>query len=188
MQDRIGNRSETPNGGWQYRQPQSGVAFNARTLRSLIRQIRPHREAMGYDLSEGWEERLEGEMIQQNPNLRQPPSLSLDVLKRFVKTAASWFMGGGQFVEQAEADRRATICLSCPHNKSMGGGCGALCDMTAEAAAALSNHETSAGDRLKNCAVCSCYLKLKVWVPMEQINNEGIAEEEWPSFCWQREG
>lgn len=180
------NRNESPNGGWMYRQPESGAIFKGRTWRQLVRQVRPHREAMGYDAGAGWEDRLEAEVLQQYPNLRQPPELSLDVLKRFVKTAASWFMGGGQFVAQEEAERRAEICSACPLNKSMSGGCGALCDMTAEAAAALSNHSTSYDARLKNCAVCSCYNKLKVWVPMEQISNEGIPNEAWPSFCWQR--
>lgn len=185
-QARILNKSETPNEGWPYRQPESGELFRARTWRSLVRLIRPHREAMGYDTSEGWEERLEGEVLEQNPHLREPPTLSLDVLKRFVKTAASWFVGGGQFVDQAEANRRASVCVSCHHNRSASGGCGTLCEMTAEATQALSGHSTPHDDKLKNCAVCSCFNRLKIWIPMDQINNDGISNEDWPNFCWQR--
>lgn len=42
---------------------------------------------------------------------------------------------------------------------------------------------TVAGERgLGQCAVCSCVLKLKVWVPIKRIMPQ--PEDEFPVGCW----
>lgn len=90
-------------------------------------------------------------------------------------------------VSQDEAERRALICSTCPHNGGSSlnlctGGCHTA-KFVKEAAEALSTKHTSLDNRLNTCTRCECSLRLKIWIPKEGMEDASI---EWPSFCWMR--
>jgi hypothetical protein len=38
---------------------------------------------------------------------------------------------------------------------------------------------------LKVCSVCACKNSIKVFIPVENMNDKALAEH-WPSHCWMR--
>lgn len=96
---------------------------------------------------------------------------------------AEWLGKGGIPVDLPHAERRANTCAGCPKNQPLNRR------IENTAAEAIRKQEevrhqvelrTSHDARLHNCGVCSCYLKLKVWVPLANIPEE----PGFPSWCW----
>lgn len=89
-------------------------------------------------------------------------------------------------VSQEEAERRASICSVCPHNKpqelNFCSGCHTA-KFVRDAAEALSTRHTSFDNQLDTCELCSCSLKLKVFVPKEGMEDKNI---QWHPVCWMR--
>lgn len=108
------------------------------------------------------------------------------------KIRRDWLGEGGVPVPLAQAQTRAEICKTCPHNYR-----GAwLWNMATSIAIAhqmseldkLDRHVTGEAD-LCVCEVCGCQLKLKVHVPFHHIyrhtNDETFSK--YPDFCWQQQ-
>jgi hypothetical protein len=92
-----------------------------------------------------------------------------------VKTLDEWIDSGSPAVEPSLAETRAANCATCPEN--------AQGDWTAwftkPASEAIRrqlekvqnrNLTTSRDDALKVCSVCWCPLRLKIWLPIANIN------------------
>lgn len=173
---------------WRYVQPESGAVFTGLSYWGLVDVVRQHRQAMKYDLADGWEERFQDDLCHQNTQALcsgRPPDttkrrLKLADLRRFMNTLGVF---RGEFVPQAEAERRAAICSTCPLNKTVTGcwGCGGL---LAAATKFLAGRTTSRDKALDSCAVCGCVMRVKVHLPMEVMDNSGL---EYPEWCWQRQ-
>jgi len=95
-----------------------------------------------------------------------------------------WLGSGGEPVPFDLANNRASACLRCPKNKPntqrVENSAAEIIrrhDMIRNATQLRTNHDT----KLHNCEVCGCYLKLKVWVPLEHIPDES---EKFPDNCW----
>ena len=106
---------------------------------------------------------------------------------------AGWLGEGGIPVNETLAEDRAKICAACPHNHpvSWAGFAKAGVAQTVMAAERLAHHaqmRTAEHDRLGECEICGCYLKLKVWCPIEHIKTEMTAEDlqSHPAPCWIR--
>lgn len=89
------------------------------------------------------------------------------------------------YVDQDEADRRASICIKCPENVFPGNKTQVMQWTDTIAEHAVGDRKSIYHEELGNCAVCSCVLKAKVWMgpPIEVTKEE---EENLPSYCWQR--
>lgn len=173
---------------WRYVQPETGAVMHGFSYWAIKEAVVKHRSAMKLDLSEGWEERFQDELCRQNEQVpcdrreKQPitkKGLSVADLKRFMNTLLAQ---KGVFVSQEEAERRATICSTCPKNQSVPGcwGCSGIMKMVAQY---LGKKHTSRDRALESCAVCGCVLRAKVWLEMDTIDNTGL---EYPEHCWQR--
>lgn len=178
------NKKESPSGGFRYRQPESGEPFEGRTWRQLVKKVRPHREAMGYDTSAGWEDRLEAEVLEQNPQLEAPRTITLDDLARCANTLKNWYEAGKPLVTEAEAERRAAICVSCTQNRKVASCFGCVAAGTV-LAWAVGERKTSQDDKLRQCGVCLCNLSTKLLFPLEVTDNTGL---KYPDWCWAKEG
>ena len=84
---------------WRFVQPESGAVFNGFSYWQVKDTVEAHRRAMGYDLSEGWEERFQHDLCKQNEEVlctdrpakpRGQRRLTLQDLKRFMLTASKW--------------------------------------------------------------------------------------------------
>ena len=195
----IQNRTRVPPGLWRYTQHESGYTVEGFDLEHVIEQVRLHRLANGYDLSEGWLKRLEDEMCHEmgietshcgRPGSRTPgpdgSGMGWRDVSRFFKVVREWMMfKKAKFVAPEIAEERASICDMCPYNQDIGEctTCFGLLNWVKEFG--LAERKTSYDDKLKQCLVCKCYLKLKVHLP-DEVNRAGDPPNaEWPSFCWQ---
>lgn len=96
-----------------------------------------------------------------------------------------WIGSGQAPVSPPLAERRASTCAACEFN---------VPGHAAEAGIAerIRQHEsvrhkmslaTSQDDKLQGCAICKCYLKLKVWVPLNKVLRDTDAGK-MPDHCW----
>lgn len=90
-------------------------------------------------------------------------------------------------VDQSEAERRAAICVACPHNTGSSLSlCGSGCHtarFVKEAAESMSTKHTPLDGQLNTCALCECSLKMKIWVQREAMEDASI---QWHPSCWMR--
>jgi hypothetical protein len=112
-------------------------------------------------------------------------------VQSFVQFLLNWKLKGGGLVDQATANARASICVSCHNNKSSkevrkaccGGGAAANTALYAARKLIIQNKVTPSDKQLLVCAICSCDLRIKVWIP-----NSALVEPEdanaFPTFCW----
>lgn len=95
---------------------------------------------------------------------------------------AEWLGDGGIPVTPQDAERRASVCVSCKFNRPR------TTKIENSIAEAIRRHDglrnqvhlrTGKDTQLHNCEVCKCYLKLKVWVPLQHLNDDTM-----PDHCW----
>jgi hypothetical protein len=204
---KILDRSTPPPGGWKYVQPESGRIFKHYARDAFFAEIRDHRLSQGYPIEPDWQERIEDQLCREHPEWgrqicgrterygeRRP--ISLAAMQSFINVMATWITGilrGREvFVPQAEADRRARICLTCEFNMSIPGSCGACADRIARAITIIGSRKTEYDAALGACALCSCVLRVAVHVPLE-AQHAGLSKELKEDFrkvdyCWKREG
>lgn len=186
---RVLRPGESTNNEWRYIQPETTAVFYGLSYWAVRDAVRNHRAAMKLDLSSGWEERFQDELCRQNEevicdrmkkaNAVPASGITLDDLKRFMNTLISQ---RGELVDKEEAERRATICATCPKNTVVRGcwgcfGLGKLVQLF------LGKNGTSKDRALDACSVCKCVLRAKVWLKLETIDNSGL---EYPDHCWQK--
>lgn len=118
-----------------------------------------------------------------DPDAERKVSLWMLAKKFFTAVISAATTG---LVSQEEAELRASICAVCPHNKpqelNFCSGCHTA-KFVRDAAEALSTRHTSYDNRLDTCELCSCSLKLKVFVPKEGMEDKNI---QWHPDCWMR--
>jgi GT2 family glycosyltransferase/ADP-heptose:LPS heptosyltransferase len=120
-------------------------------------------------------------------NITHAAARFVDRVRRDIKALAiliEWLGSGGVPVTFELANERAKTCSQCPKN---GPVTKSIENTTAEA---IRRHEavrnatqlrTNYDTRIHNCGVCQCYLKLKVWVPLDHLKDDpGI----FPENCW----
>lgn len=97
-----------------------------------------------------------------------------------------WLGDGGECVPQDLAQTRTDICNKCPMNQPGN----MLVEGTARAIKEQMKLKNKLGMRtdgiksLQSCSACSCWLPLKIWVPIDRIRP---TEDERSSFdpnCW----
>lgn len=116
----------------------------------------------------------------------------LQQIKNFGGLYAQWIGAGLKPVHPDQSQKRANICLKCPHN-----------DMTLTIADVfkgkvadtvrrqieLKNHmqlRVEGEKRLGICDICECVLRLKVHVPLQFIdeNTDEETAKLFPEHCW----
>lgn len=137
--------TQTPNGGWQFRVPQTGFVLDRNskpssvsiTLDQAAELVQKHRlqnpqfnlpvafhavrtEVLNYN-----RQRLGLPASDAPPkSIPQQPSRAAAVVDHVNKTAAGirlvvdWLGSGLRPVAQAEADQRAAVCITCPQNQT----------------------------------------------------------------------
>jgi hypothetical protein len=98
---------------------------------------------------------------------------------------AEWIGEGSNPVPQPQAAARALVCASCPFNVPGH-------KFEAAIAETIRRHEgirsriqlrTPSDARLDTCDKCGCYLKLKVWMPLDKILRDKPPAD-LPDYCW----
>lgn len=114
----------------------------------------------------------------------------IEIAKKYkdgLDTIVEWLGAGGVCVDIPKAQARTSICLKCPHNVPGG----ILPESIASAIkrqVQLKNEiglKTEGMKDLRTCELCTCYLPLKIFVPLENLGvDEKEASEQFPEFCW----
>jgi hypothetical protein len=102
-------------------------------------------------------------------------------------TIGTWLAKGRKFVEQEQADSRASVCAGCPENVEPQGCTNCNLSTLHEAVRSLiGSRSTAYNDRLKACKVCLCDLRSKVWLPHEALwpHMTEAQKAALPPFCW----
>ncbi len=169
---------------WRYAQPETGAVFTGFAYSLMRDKVIQHRRAMDIPFDEV---AFMDELCRQNTAIPCsgrviPPGerhMTIADVRRFLSSLSSW---DGSFVDQEEAERRATICAGCPMNVVVHGckGCGGILKWVNEK---LGGNVTSKDRALESCAVCGCFNAVSVWLPLEAQNVEGL---EFPDHCWKQ--
>jgi len=191
------NNQTTPPGGFYYKQSESGFEFRHIVFGEIVKRVREHRAANGYDLSLGWADRVEDEMCASMPpgvchHVEETPpdgprSIKLADALNFLKSMAYWVTHGTGFVEQEEADRRARICVDGPFNQPSV-GCTPCTKFVERIAAVVGDRATPYDVGLKGCSVCGCENKSQVWFPLDALQKSMTPElnAKFGDWCWKK--
>lgn len=162
-----------------------------------MENIRAHRKANNLELPADMDARAEDQLCKQIPpewcehsekagwvNTRMSFGDVMDGMKAFAKL----MLGGFQFVDQAEADRRARICAGCFANTSAQ-GCGTCRKLASLITGPVAGKRTQYDSDLKVCAICRCVNAAKVWFPQAILDEITTPEQQalFPDFCWQKQ-
>lgn len=165
---------------------------------TFMSRVRAWHEANGIELDlEAFEDTLCRSLGIEDTHCGQPPKLrpktpgspTLGDLKAFLSLLRIRMNAAPEdrVVDQAEAERRASICRSCPMNRRVDGclGCGGVLKVVQELVGA---RDTTHDGALESCQVCHCFLRAKIWVGMSVLRQveEGL-NREYPDHCWMNE-
>lgn len=105
----------------------------------------------------------------------------------WLKAIGTKIISGEPYVEQAESERRAAICVACPYNVVIVGGCGGGCKKLAEFfTPGMAKLQTKQDSRLRSCAICKCYNSIAVHFPLQILEHDDTPERQadYPEHCW----
>lgn len=177
----------------------TGHRTEARTYHDWVIAARQHRIANDLPISADFETQLNDDLCAQLPpefcegsDPNRPyvnPRFSLGDVGDVMRVIVSWIGSGFTFVSQAEADRRARICVGCYNNINVA-GCGACHQLGKFITGALAQRKTPYDDSLKVCGVCRCVNRAQVHIPLENLAAKDSPEKQalYPAFCWQKQG
>lgn len=167
----------------------------------LVNNIGQWRRANGVPIGLGFIDEVEDAVCRQYPNECHQTHPQLpnpeqrlnwrDVLHGTV-VMVKQKLSGTPLVSDAEAERRAAICVGCKFNQHITYGCTGGCpELNNVIAAIVGAKRTSADDKLRGCGICHCSLRSAVYVDLsiqqsvltkEQIDKFKVAKE--INGCW----
>lgn len=186
-----------PPDGYRYFQAETKTWIRAADYYNLFASVQDHRKANNLPLGTFWEAEVEDQLCQTLPPgqcKQSVPGQGRNVFTRVgweqivagTRTIVSWAAKGFPKVEQSVADARGDICSRCYFNVAETGGCHACGQLQKLATSFVGSRRTKSDPFLRVCAVCQCSLQVKVWTPIEAID-QGTNDEllkKFPNFCW----
>lgn len=169
--------------------PDNGHKYLANTKRELFEQIISYREQNRLDPIMGLEYVLENYWCSLPENAGKCRHIVLkrgwlQYVRGGVALLENVFYGEDGMVGDEEAERRAQICVKCPHNVFPDKGPFlAWSDSLAEAA--TGGRRTASYDTLGSCEACQCPLRAKIWYKGELKLSEKEKEVMRGVGCWQ---
>lgn len=186
-----------PPGGYRFYISETNTWFAGSSVHGLCQSVARHRSANGLP---GISEDALSDLIQDQLCRQLPPgicfdrqrgkiapSLTLSAVKQGTKTIVDWWLHGKQKVDKAQANERARICATCYANVPPDDCTTCSQSVLREISEAVVNgEETDYDGYLKACAICSCQLRAKVWLPLDILKRNMPSEQRarLPSHCW----
>lgn len=196
---KLRNLSDGPPGGWRFKHIDTGYVSVGTTFQDLVKKVAQYRQNHSVPIvSEGYArlaDEIEADICASlepadrvsycDTKFRPLTGIHWKEVARFLHTLAAWVVAGFEKVPQEEAERRASICATCPLNVGLA-GC-AICRSSLKAGRdALMQAATTQDDRLQACGVCGCDLKTSVHVPISVLRQG--RELAYPEWCWKARG
>lgn len=206
MPSRLNNYNVKPPGGYQFKVPETGFIVRSGSMPELMRAIAkycafnnlpvPSQEFVEDCICDRLGQATEYHCVDTTtgqPATYPPgkPSCStlnvstvIDATKILFRTALQGTVSG------AVAEKRAATCVKCEWNQSVAGCQGCSAPMLREAAEKLIGGKTTTrNDDLRTCCLCGCWLRAKVWVPINILKDYTYKEQmdrlkKWAPHCW----
>lgn len=191
--------TSVPPGGFRYLCPETQTWIRAASMGELVAASEKHRAANKLGIPDSFREHVEAQLCSHMPPgtckheagvaVSGPRRLTFQDVVSATKTLGSWFIKGTPKVDQVEAERRASICLSCPMNQNFD-GCTTCAekDLREAIAGLMGNSKTPYDSSLHTCFACGCTLKAAIWFPIDILRKnmaEGV-NEMLPDHCWKK--
>jgi len=110
----------------------------------------------------------------------------MSLLKGGINLLMNLFYGDKNIVSQNEADRRAEVCLNCPHN-TFPDKANFVKWADEMALLTIRNNKSKYHESLGNCDVCSCNMRAKVFFGSRIVLSDEEKEKMQKVGCWQLE-
>ena len=173
---KLKTKQQCPYGGrFDLNLPEKGMVGIGTDFDMLLRNIREWRRANGWPQGLGLEDEVEQEVcvryasecIGVDDRLVSRRHFTIADVVTGTKAMINQVAAGNPLVSQEEATARAAICIRCPMNSPIAGGC-AMCQAGAELIGLLIHGRTTPYDaKLSNCRICSCYTACAVHMAIE---------------------
>jgi len=198
---RIKDHKVIPYGGeYTATHPATNITIRARSMRDLYRAMIDHCKANNQPIPLGFEDIVESwfcknhadsceEYVQDLP--LRPRVLGWQDVLRGTKVMLKHWANGSVLVDDAEANRRASICANCPLNSKIQYGCSGLCGELKDLLVSVTGAKKTAFDGvLQSCSICHCFNAVSVWIDLGlQLDTltpemkDAFAKLDW---CWKK--
>lgn len=188
-----------PHNAQIYEDKDQGIVVRGPTLELLVMRLRNELRGRGLPVPEDIVQKVLEQICNKAPhacifsNGQQPPTTQIKKgftvtdVKAFIKSV-EWTITSGGVVDQETAEERTNICMRCPYNTRLPGceGCSGIANLVFKVIGARKTHNMG---ELKQCGVCGCSLKAKVWVPQDTVKQTANVQNnmnDFPDWCWVR--
>lgn len=192
------NTTTAPPKQWRYKMPETGQDFGpSPSLNDLLEQLRSSYRANGYDIPPNLTTLIEAYICNDIPEYctgDAPPQVGplslghmLSVTYHTVLAQSKRLLGATEQVPLAQAEKRASVCVTCSENVSRAdcSGChqATLRNLIIRI---VGSRGTSYDDRLQVCRICLCENRAKVHLSLARLRAiAGDAEfSRLPAHCW----
>lgn len=179
----------------KWRFPQGDVVLRGNTKDELIRVIFEYRLRNNIDVGDPNAD-IDSYYCRQYPKFcvqsdGMPSQNAEPMLNRVSRWAAAMARqmprGGYAFEAQAEADRRAQICMNCPKNVAWRGACGGCSGSTLQLLQQVKSLKKTRRDgNLNACTVTGWENGASVWLPLAVLRVSDDQRADLPEACWLR--
>jgi len=170
---------------------EQGYEIVATSFNHYVKEVYKIRSREGGDLRPNWKDRLATSFCNKHLldgcqetdiSVRK---ISLSDLHEFYKAMKRWKRNKGSLVTSAVAEKRASICSSCPKNVPVV-GCFGCSNILPQILKMTKGASTSRDAELKGCAVCGCALRSLVHMPLSIKEHTAKSLKHYPDSCWQK--
>lgn len=187
---------QSPQGGWRYTVPETGVTVRGEFFKDLYQNVRNHYVANGLEAPDK-EDVQDGACRETNPGGswcgKKPPKpvagalphLTLAMAERFIRTVMH-VVRSRKFVSKEEAIRRYEICKKCDLSTSIGGclGCHGTLKLIEKV---MVNNPLEDIESKRFCGACGCSTRLKTWIRNEDLDRAEKVRPAYHYSCWRLE-
>ena len=195
MSDRltVSRDIESPPGGWKLTVEQTGVRITAPFYRILHQRVAAHMRANSLPIPDDFDEWCADAACRETgcgrpfcngapeKEVSGMPSLTYALAARFLNTMVG-VIRDRKFVDRAEAERRAEICLNCPLHRPVIGGCVDCKKLLRVVGRVMKAYPLDS--RLGWCGACGCKLSLKCWIPNDTLDRAEAERPPYHESCW----
>lgn len=196
---------QSPQGGWKYTVPETGVTVRGEFFKDLYQKVRNHYVANGLEAPDK-EDVQDGACRETNPGGswcgKKPPKpvagalphLTLAHVRRFLETMMH-VIRARKFVSREEALRRIDICRGNPEKgiepckaaSSIGGclGCAGIEKLIKKLTEKNPIPDDDPDKRF--CLCCGCHLSSKVLIPNDLLDKAEKVRPKYEPNCWRLE-
>ncbi len=174
MKPALRSENLVPYGGmFRVIDPATGLELIANTFESLMLRVHESRKANGIPVGVGIHEEFESLVCQAypaecdnlDPTFPRKRTLTLTDIIHGTRSMLSIWWQNKPLVSREEAERRARICIACPHNTRFAKSCSGICPELKGVVSSIIDHQGTTYDKdLYSCGVCSCFLQASIWV------------------------